>query len=187
MSEPPAPPAPPWSPDLYLRAARFAARAHHGQRLPGSDLPYLVHVCQVASEVQAALACEPADRPDLALACALLHDVVEDTKVTRAEIAEAFGEPVAAGVEALSKDPSLPKPEAMADSLRRIQAQPREVWLVKLADRIVNLGPPPHHWTGEKIAAYRAEARAIAEALSSASPYLAARLRARIEGYPNNP
>lgn len=179
-------PSPPWSPDLYLRAARFAARAHHGQRLPGSELPYLLHACQVASEVQAALAAEPAERPDLAVACALLHDVLEDTKVGRAEIAAAFGEAVAAGVEALSKEPSLPKPEAMADSLRRIRTQPREVWLVKLADRIVNLEPPPHYWTPEKIEAYRAEAEVIAAALSPASPYLTARLRARIAGYPHN-
>lgn len=175
---------PPWSPDLFLRAARFAARAHHEQKMPGSELPYLLHVAQVAAEVMAALAAEPAERPDLALACALLHDTVEDTPVDRDAIAAEFGPDVAAGVAALSKDPALPKGQAMADSLRRIQQCPREVWLVKLADRIVNLEGPPHYWKPDKIAAYRVEAVAIADALGSASPYLHARLRARIAAYP---
>lgn len=179
-------PTPPWSTDLYLRAVRFAAEAHQGQKIPGEELPYLLHVCQVASEVQAALAAEPQERPDLALACALLHDTIEDTKVDRAALAAAFGEAVAAGVAALSKDPALPKDQAMADSLRRIREQPREVWLVKLADRIVNLEPPPHYWKPPKIAAYREEAVRILAALGEASPYLSARLTARIAGYPNN-
>jgi (p)ppGpp synthase/HD superfamily hydrolase len=177
---------PPWSPDLYLRAARFAAAAHHGQKLPGSELPYFVHVAQVAAEVMAGLAVEPAERPDLALACALLHDVVEDTRTGLADIEAAFGRDVAAGVSALSKDPALPKDQAMADSLRRIRDQPREVWRVKLADRIVNLEPPPHYWKEAKIAAYREEAARIADVLGDASPYLHARLRARIAGYPHN-
>lgn len=176
----------PWSPDLYLRAARFAAAAHLGQKVPGGELPYLLHVCQVAAEVQRALAVEPYERPDLALACALLHDVVEDTAVTRAAVAAEFGEDVAAGVAALSKDPGLPKDQAMADSLRRIREQPREVWIVKLADRIVNLEPPPHYWKPAKIAAYREEAGVILGALGEASAWLADRLRARIAGYPHN-
>lgn len=179
--------SPPWSPDLYLRAVRFAAAAHLGQKLPGGELPYLLHCCQVTAEVQAALAVEPAERPDLAVVCALLHDVVEDTSVTRERVASEFGEDVAAGVSALSKDPSLPKDQAMADSLRRIQREPPEVWIVKLADRIVNLEPPPHYWRPEKIAAYQAEAVTIADALGPASPYLASRLRARITRYPHNP
>lgn len=173
-----------WSLDLYHRAARFAARAHLGQKIPGGDLPYVLHVVQVAAEVTGALAVEAAERPDLAVACALLHDVVEDTPITADQVAAAFGPDVAAGVLALSKDPSLPKDQAMADSLRRIRDQPREVWLVKLADRIVNLEPPPHYWKPAKIAAYREEAGRIADALGEASPHLAARLRGRIDRYP---
>lgn len=175
---------PTWSLDLYHRAARFAARAHLGQKVPGGELPYLLHVTQVAAEVIGALAVEAVDRPDLAVACALLHDVVEDTAVTADAVAVAFGPDVAAGVASLSKDPGLPKGQAMADSLRRIRLQPREVWLVKLADRIVNLEPPPHYWGPDKIARYRDEAGTIADALGDASAYLAARLRARMTRYP---
>ena len=165
-----------WSLDLYHRAARFAAGAHLGQKIPGGDLPYVLHVVQVTAEVLGALAVEPVERPDLAVACALLHDVVEDTTIT--------ADQVAAGVLALSKDPSLPKDQAMPDSLRRIRDQPREVWLVKLADRIVNLEPPPYYWKPTKIAAYREEAGRIADALGDASPHLHARLRGKIAAYP---
>jgi (p)ppGpp synthase/HD superfamily hydrolase len=71
----------------------------------------------------------------------------------------------------------------MADSLRRLRDQPREVQLVKLADRITNLAPPPAHWSADKRRAYRAEAVTIADTLGDASPTLQARLRARIAAY----
>ena len=178
------PPPSPWSSDAYARAARFAAAAHLGQKYPGTELPYLLHVTNVAAEVMAALACEPAADPDLALQCAVLHDTVEDCGVTAEILSAEFGPAVAAGVLALSKDPALPKAQAMADSLRRIQLEPREVWIVKLADRINNLDVPPPYWSAAKIDAYRAEAGDIADALGAASPYLLARLRAKIAAYP---
>lgn len=175
-----------WSQEKYLRAWQFAARVHAGQRVPGTELPYIVHVGAVAMEVTAALAQgSRVDNPDLAVQCALLHDVIEDTSVGYEQVADQFGVGVAQGVFALSKDQRLPtKTEQMADSLRRIQQQPHEVWMVKLADRIVNLQPPPPLWSEQKIERYRQEAIHIWEALSPADPYLAQRLRAKIEIYP---
>ncbi|HVV81684.1 MAG TPA: HD domain-containing protein [Kofleriaceae bacterium] len=181
-----------FSPDRYVEALQFAARRHEGQVVPGSGLPYLVHVVSVAAETIAAIEVDRAllDDPDLAVLCALLHDTVEDTADTAearaelvAELARRFDHGVAAGVLALSKDDRLPKPERTADSLRRIRAQPREVWMVKLADRVTNLAPPPAAWPREKRIAYRDEALVIADALGDASPMLHARLRARIQGY----
>jgi (p)ppGpp synthase/HD superfamily hydrolase len=170
-----------FDPEVYVRALRFAADKHRDQRVPGTELPYVVHVVSVAAEVIAALG--EVERPELAIACALLHDTVEDTGTGLDEIAGAFGADVAAGVAALTKDAQLPKGERMADSLRRIREQPREVWCVKLADRITNLAPPPVGWTREKCRAYRDEAGEIVAALGDASPTLAARLRARIAAY----
>lgn len=172
-----------WSQDTYLAALRFAAEAHSGQTITGTDLPYLLHLSLVGMEVIAALHAEPGHDADLAVQCALLHDVIEDTPVGYAEVAARFGAAVADGVLALTKDPALPKDQQMADSLARIQLQPPSVWLVKLADRICNLQPPPAHWTPAKAAAYRAEAELIAHTLGEASPLLAARLRAKIAGY----
>lgn len=170
-----------FDPDRYVRALRFAADKHRDQRVPGTALPYLVHVVSVAGEVIAALA--DVEQPDLAIACALLHDTLEDTATTVDEIAASFGQEVAAGVAALTKAARLPKAERMADSLRRIREQPRAVWCVKLADRITNLAPPPIGWTRDRCHAYREEAGEIAAALGDASPALHARLRAKIDSY----
>ena len=41
-----------WSPDIWNAAWDFASLAHHGQKLPGSDLPYAGHVAAVAMEVE---------------------------------------------------------------------------------------------------------------------------------------
>jgi (p)ppGpp synthase/HD superfamily hydrolase len=71
----------------------------------------------------------------------------------------------------------------MADSLRRIAAQPREIAMVKLADRITNLAPPPAHWPRDKRIAYRDEAIVIADALARTDTALDARIRARIVAY----
>lgn len=84
----------------------------------------------------------------------------------------------------MTKDGTLPKSEAMADSLRRIRMQPKEVWAVKLADRIANLGPPPSFWKADKVAAYRAEAQTILQALGESHELLATRLAKRIADYP---
>lgn len=172
-----------FSRDLYMRAWNFASERHLGQKMPGSELPYVTHVGAVAMEVLATFALEDVADPDLAMACALLHDTVEDTKTTPEEVGAAFGPAVAAGVVALSKDATLPKAEQMADSLRRIRREPRAVWLVKLADRTVNMEAPPHYWPSEKRRAYREEARLILRELGEASPSLAARLEEKIEAY----
>jgi (p)ppGpp synthase/HD superfamily hydrolase len=170
-----------FSADRYVAALRYAATRHHGQLVPGTELPYLVHVTSVAAEVIAAIARDPVGDADLAVCCALLHDTIEDTGTTHDELAGEFGSAVAAGVLALTKDKS--QPDAMADSLRRIRAQPREIWIVKLADRVTNLATPPRQWTREKCRAYRAEGLAIAAALGSACPALDARLHARADAY----
>ena len=168
----------------WLAAWSFAARAHCAQKFPGTDLPYLVHIGAVSMEILVAHQQLPFARPELAVQCALLHDTLEDTPTEESELVSRFGADVAAGVRALTKNAALAKSEAMADSLRRIREQPVEVWAVKLADRISNLGPPPPHWTAEKITSYAKEARTILDALGDAHDPLARRLAERIAQYP---
>jgi (p)ppGpp synthase/HD superfamily hydrolase len=172
-----------WSQETYARAYRFAAEAHQGQKYPGTELPYLLHVGLVCMETLAALGVERERDGDLALQCALLHDTIEDTPTTYEQLRDNFGAAVADGARALSKDETLEKSAQMADSLRRIREQPPEVWMVKLADRITNLQQPPSHWKPEKIARYRQEAQQIYDALHEASPFLAARLAQKIADY----
>ncbi len=178
-----------WSQDAYVKAWDFATLAHHGQYYStpqaGVKLDYINHIGAVAMELMAALAASATDtcQANLALQCALLHDVLEDTEHTHAELMAEFGQAVADGVQALSKNPKLPKDQQMADSLARICQQPKAVWMVKLADRINNLSTPPYYWTLQKKRAYQEEARLIHEHLHTANAFLAARLQMKIDGY----
>jgi len=56
--------------------------------------------------------------------------------------------------------------------------------MIKLADRITNLQPPPEHWTAEMIERYKKGAELIHKELASASEYLGQRLRVKIDLYP---
>jgi len=175
-----------WNQDRLLAAWNFASLAHKDQKVPGTDLAYINHIGTVAMEVMGAVSSSPEgiETPDLAILCALLHDTIEDTGTSFDELQELFGQGVAEGVQALSKDQTLPTKDAqMADSLARIKACPKEVWMVKLADRITNLQPPPAYWTKEKCAAYRGEAEVILGALGDAHALLAQRLKEKIEDY----
>lgn len=172
------------SQDKYIKACNFAAKAHNGQLVPGTDLPYLVHLSLVSMEVIAALGADDKHDADLAMQCAWLHDTIEDTTtVTYENVKDSFGVNVADGVWALTKDTSLPKQDQMADSLKRIRQQSKEVWVVKMADRITNLQPPPHYWNQEKIVRYREEALMIHNALKDANELLAARLLLKANEY----
>jgi (p)ppGpp synthase/HD superfamily hydrolase len=172
-----------WAQESYLKAYKFAASAHRGQTVPGTDLPYIMHISFVSMEVIAALRISDGYAEDLAVQCALLHDVIEDTDATYEQLNQEFGIQVADGVLALSKDKTLVKSLQMEDSLKRIMRQPKEVQMVKLADRITNLQPPPDYWTREKISHYREEAIEIYNALREANDLLASRLWQKIEEY----
>jgi (p)ppGpp synthase/HD superfamily hydrolase len=172
-----------WDRDLYIKACRFAAQAHRGQLYPSTELPYLMHLNLVSMEILAALSAESGRDGDLAVQCALLHDTIEDTDTSYEQIESMFGIRVADGVAALSKNPALEKSQQLLDSLNRIEAQPIEIWMVKLADRITNLQSPPPHWTKDKIVKYYQEAIEIHTRLKPASPFLASRLAEKIQKY----
>ena len=174
---------PTWSQDTYIKAYRFAASAHRWQLVPGTSIPYIMHLSFVSMEIIAASAAGEVPDADLAVQCALLHDVLEDTLVRYDRVEAAFGEPVARGVLALTVNKKLPRPDQMPDCLGRILSQPREIWMVKLADRITNLQPPPKHWSKARVREYHREAQVIHAALKEASPFLADRLRLKISEY----
>lgn len=168
--------------DVHLRALHFAARAHGDQKTL-TGLPYVVHLTSVAMEVACALRAEPGHDEELAITCALLHDVVEDTSTPLAAIEAEFGRAVAAGVDALTKNPALARDRQMPDSLERILTQPAEIAMVKLADRITNTASAPPQWSRAQLEAYRAEAGRILDALGHASGHLAGRLSDRIAAH----
>jgi GTP pyrophosphokinase len=124
--------------DHVREAIKFSRHAHQGQVRQSGD-PYITHPIAVA-RILAPL------RIDLqAIIAALLHDVVEDTDVTKEQVAENFGKPVAELVDGLSK---LDKfkfetlEDAQAENFRKMllaMAHDVRVILIKLADRLHNM------------------------------------------------
>lgn len=174
-----------WKPELYQRAICFAGEAHAQQLFPGTRANYVVHLAEVAMEILYAWQLAPGNWDvNLAMQCALLHDTLEDTEIGYDTLANRFGDTVAQGVLALSKNKHLPKSEQMMDSLLRIRGCGQaEIAMVKLADRITNLQSPPNHWSQAKIAAYADEAGVILDQLGGYSACLGQRLREKISEY----
>lgn len=172
-----------WSQDKYIHALKFAAIAHNEQPYPRLNLPYLYHLNLVSMEIIAALNHTPDANGNLAIQCALLHDTIEDTGTSYEDLENGFGIAVADGVKALSKNDSLKEEDTLNDSLKRIKEQPKEIWMVKLADRIANMQKPPENWNTNKIEMYYKDAILIYNSLKEASPFLASRLKSKIEEY----
>jgi (p)ppGpp synthase/HD superfamily hydrolase len=172
-----------WSQENYISALRFAAICHGNQKVPDTDISYLFHINLVTMEIIAALPHEEGLDEDLAIRCAILHDVIEDTDAGYDEIRNLFGEQTAHGVLALSKDRSVGKEKRLTHSLKRIKNESREIWMVKMADRISNLQKPPVSWNREKISGYFDDSIIIHENLKEGSRYLSARLSLKINEY----
>ncbi|MGD8700987.1 MAG: bifunctional (p)ppGpp synthetase/guanosine-3',5'-bis(diphosphate) 3'-pyrophosphohydrolase [Desulfosarcina sp.] len=124
--------------DIIDRAYIFSAQVHDGQtRLSGE--PYLSHPLEVAG----ILADMKLDA--VSIAAGLLHDVIEDTHATEAEIGEIFGPEVlhiVSGVTKLSKLPFNSAQAREAESIRKMllaMADDIRVILIKLADRLHNM------------------------------------------------
>jgi len=103
--------------------------------------------------------------------------------VTYNDLESTFGKEIADGVQALTKNKKLPKEARLKDSLNRIIQQPKEIWMVKMADRITNLQQPPTHWSKEKIKNYYEEAVLIHSTLKNENVILATRLENKIADY----
>lgn len=170
---------------LYQRAILFAAEKHEAknQKVHGTNLPYMVHLSNVAMEILIASAHTENFDLDFAVQVALLHDTLEDTDATFQELEEKFGLEVTEAVAALTKNKSLPKEERMNECLERIRKLKPEVWSVKLADRITNLQPPPPDWDEKKKVKYGEEAMLIYEELKEGNVYLASRIKQEISKY----
>lgn len=98
-----------WSKDKYLEAWYFATQKHKGQTYGGSHdgekMDYISHIGAVTMEVIWTLQhSTETHNADLAVQCAILHDTIEDTDTSYDQIKNKFGEAVAKGVLALSKD-----------------------------------------------------------------------------------
>lgn len=170
--------------DAWQLATVLHSRQTYGTPHKNKRIEYINHIGSVVFEVSNAFKHENAPNEELGILCAILHDTIEDTEATFEQIEELFGKHVADGVLALTKNETLEtKEQQMTDSLQRIRQQPKEVWAVKLADRICNLHAPPFYWSNDKKAAYIVEAQLIHSQLKDGNTYLANRLEEKIERY----
>jgi GTP pyrophosphokinase len=128
---------------IVKKAYDYSLKHHDGQTRASGE-PYLVHPLEVAL-VLAEMKMDP-----VAIAAGLLHDSVEDTSVTIADIRKEFGEQVAhivEGVTKISKIDFATREEQQAENLRKMMlamVDDIRVVLIKLADRLHNMRTLEH-------------------------------------------
>ena len=124
--------------DTVTRAYQMAARAHASQRRKSGE-PYIVHPLAVA-RIVAELGLD-----EVAIAAALLHDAVEDTRIELEDIRRAFGAEVAVIVDGVTKldrirfDTKEAQQSATFRKMLISMSKDLRVLIIKLADRLHNL------------------------------------------------
>ena len=158
-----------------IDAVAFAAHKHRDQRRKDvAASPYINHPIALAQ----VLANEGSVTDLVALCAAVLHDTVEDTDTTEAELTERFGPEIACTVMEVTDDKSLDKAERKALQIEHAQHMSHAAKLVKLADKISNLrdilASPPADWPVERKQAYFDWAASVVAGLRGANPKLEA-------------
>ncbi len=124
---------------LLDRAIEFAAVKHAGQKRKGTTIPYITHVIE-AMEIVSRMTEDEEIR-----AAAVLHDTLEDTKTTKEELIEAFGQRVADLVAAESEDKrkDLPEEETWlirkTETIKHLKKAGTEVKMLALGDKLSNI------------------------------------------------
>ena len=134
---------------LLNRAYVYAMKAHSQQKRASGD-PYFSHPLEVAAILT------ELKLDDATVAAALLHDVIEDTDATRAEIDQLFGERIGRLVDGLTKIKKLDlvtKRAEQAENFRKLLiaiSSDIRVLLIKLADRLHNMRTLSHMKAGSR-------------------------------------
>src|ERR1035437_4740719 len=129
--------------DIIRQAWAFCLQQHEGQKRASGE-PYVVHPLEVA------LVLAELKMDSTAIAAGLLHDAVEDTDVTTAEIEKRFGEQVAYIVEAVTKLDKIKlanREDHQAENIRKMllaMVTDVRVVIIKLADRLHNMRTLEH-------------------------------------------
>ncbi len=125
--------------DLLDRAIIFAVRAHAGTERRGKGFPYIVHPME-SMEIVSTITSDQE-----LLAAAALHDVIEDTSVTREELQQAFGERIARLVVAESDtfEAGVSEEDSWHDrkraAIERLARASRDTKIVALGDKLSNM------------------------------------------------
>lgn len=156
-----------------LSAIGFAAKKHRDHRRKYSDAsPYINHPIAVA-EVLARVG----GVTDLVvLQAAVLHDTIEDTATTEAELAEYFGVAVAQLVVEVTDDKKLPKADRKRLQVEHAPQLSPGAKLIKLGDKICNVldvtHAPPDQWSAERRLEYLEWSRRVVAGCRGVNPVL---------------
>lgn len=148
----------------FRQADQFAERKHAGQLRGDGKTPYISHPRAVASILRD----EAGITDPETLIAAVLHDTIEDTGVTHAELAERFGPVVADVVAELTNDETLPKAQQKQAQIDHApHYSDRAAW-IKTADKTSNLrdiisAPPP--WGRKRKREYFEHAHRVVDAM----------------------
>jgi (p)ppGpp synthase/HD superfamily hydrolase len=125
---------------MIIKAAQFANFYHKGQVRKYSNKPYITHPIRVAGRVAT-----HKNTTEVMVAAAFLHDVIEDCNASYDDILNNFGAEVADLVLELTNDKNIVgnRAKRKAHQRAKIQASSYEARLIKLIDRIDNLGEIP--------------------------------------------
>jgi len=116
---------------LAPSALEFATSCHAGQRRQSDGAPFIEHPLEVAGLLR------DAGCSDALIAAGLLHDVLEDTDVSRSELTQRFGDPVADLVEAVTDHASVESYRRRKQVLReQVRSAGRDAMLLFAADKI---------------------------------------------------
>jgi guanosine-3',5'-bis(diphosphate) 3'-pyrophosphohydrolase len=146
--------------NIVNEAAKFAAAAHSGQTRASTkaEVPYYAHCLATAGKVA-----EYSNDPEV-VAAAYLHDTLEDTDTTAADLEAAFGKRVLGLVLEVTSTEATTA-ERQAAQVAQIGTLSPEAQLIKLADQLSNArdilayAPP---WSDEKVGNWDAKAEALA-------------------------
>jgi (p)ppGpp synthase/HD superfamily hydrolase len=126
-------------PSVLVRSAmKFAARSHANQRRDSDGEPFIEHPVEVARLLR------DAGCPDVVIAAGLLHDVLENSHTSIAELTACFGADVANLVQAVSDDASIPSYRQRKQLLReQVRSAGGDATLIFAADKISKIRELP--------------------------------------------
>ena len=168
-----------------LDAVMFAADRHRNQRRKDAEAsPYINHPIALAHLLATTGGVTDLD----VLRAAILHDTIEDTQTTEAELRSRFGDAVAAMVMEVTDDETLPKQRRKELQIEQAPHISNGAALVKLADKTCNLhdvaNAPPVGWTLARRQEYFEWAKRVVDRLPPVNDAL---LRAFADAYAGKP
>lgn len=134
---------------LEFKARQFAVKAHGDQKY--SDRPYVVHLDEVY------YVAKKFDAPSDILIAAFLHDILEDTSVTKEELEKEFGTEISDLVYAVTDEPGKNREERKIKTYEKVIKFGANAIMLKLIDRIANVLASRAYRREDKLKMYKDE------------------------------